>query len=239
MNQKRIMIPVLGSALGLFAAGLSLRYYYKQGALSFAHPMKTPRPGQIRVACVGASITYGYGVKPWPEASYPAQLGALLGKDYCVNNFGFSGRTAAEHGDYPYTREPLFQKSLQFQPDVVILMLGTNDTKPINWKGTEAFCESLRRIIRSYQDLAEKPAVLLVTPPPAFSSAFGIDSGRLKHEIRQAMKTAAETEHTFFLDLFPALEGHPEWFFDGIHPNAEGAKAIAETVFHCIKEMKR
>lgn len=238
MNQKRIIFPVLGSALGLLAAGLSLRYYYKQGALSFAHPMRTPRSGEIRIACVGDSITYGCGVKPWPEASYPAQLGTLLGKGYCVNNFGYSGRTAGEYGDFPYTREALFQKSLRFHPDIVIIMLGTNDTKPINWTGAEAFCDSLRRIVRAYQDQQERPAILLVTPPPAFSSAFGIDSGRLKQEIRRTVKTVAEAEHTFFLDLFPGLEGHPEWFYDGIHPNAEGAQSIAETVFHCIKEME-
>ena len=117
-------------------------------------------------------------------------------------------------------------------------MIGTNDTKPINWNGAEAFCEGLRRIIRAYQDLPDNPTVLLVTPPPAFSSAFGIDGGRLKHEVHQSVKTAAEAENTSFLDLFPALDGHPEWFFDGIHPNADGAKVIAETVFHCIKEMK-
>ena len=233
MNWKTT-IPLLGFA----AAGLSLRHYYKRGSLSFAHPMRSPKTDDIRIACVGDSITYGYGVKPWPEASYPAQLGVLLGKNYCVNNFGYSGRTAAGHGDLPYTREKLFQKSLGFHPDIVILMLGTNDTKPINWKGAEAFCESLRRIIRAYQDLPENPTILLVTPLPAFSSDFGIDGGRLKHEIRQSMKTAAEAENTSFLDLFPILDGHPEWFFDGIHPNADGAKVIAETVFHCIKEMK-
>ena len=233
MNWKTV-IPLLGLA----AAGLSLRHYYKRGALSFAHPIRSPKPDDIRIACVGDSITYGYGVKPWPKASYPTRLGVLLGKGYCVNNFGFSGRTAGEHGEAPYTREKLFQKSLGFHPDIVILMLGTNDTKPISWKGAEAFCESLRRIIRAYQDLPENPTVLLVTPPPAFSSAFGIDGGRLKHEVHQSVKTAAEAENTSFLDLFPALDGHPEWFFDGIHPNADGAKVIAETVFHCIKEMK-
>ena len=234
MNWKTV-IPLLGFA----AAGLSLRHYYKRGALSFAHPLRTPKPDDIRIACVGDSITYGYGVKPWPEASYPARLGGLLGEGYCVNNFGFSGRTAGEHGDAPYTREKLFQRSLGFHPDIVILMLGTNDTKTINWKGAEDFCESLRRIIRAYQDLPENPTIILVTPPPVFSSAFDIDSGRLKHEIRQSMKTAAEAENTSFLDLFTILDEHPEWSFDGVHPNADGAKVIAETVFRCIKEMKR
>ena len=152
MNWKTA-IPLLGFA----AAGLSLRHYYKRGSLSFAHPMKAPRSGEIRVACVGDSITYGYGVKPWPEASYPVRLGALLGEGYCVNNFGFSGRTAGEYGDYPYCREKLFQKSLDFGPDIVIIMLGTNDTKPYNWRGSDAYRESLRSIVSAYQALPSKP----------------------------------------------------------------------------------
>lgn len=49
---------------------------------------------------------------------------------------------------------------------------------------------------------------------------------------------AAEKENVVFLDLFAVMDGHLEWFFDGVHPNADGAKVIAKTVFHCIKEME-
>ena len=234
MNWKTT-IPLLGFA----AAGLSLRHYYKRGALSFAHPMKEPRSDEVRVACVGDSITYGYGVKPWPEASYPARLGALLGEGYCVNNFGFSGRTAGEHGDAPYTREKLFQKSLRFHPDIVVIMLGTNDTKTVNWNGSDPYIESLCRIIRAYKALPTKPRIFLASPPPAFSSRFTIHGELLRQELRPAVMAAAEKENVDFLDLFTVLDGHPEWFFDGVHPTADGAKVIAETVFHCIKEMER
>lgn len=233
MNWKTA-IPLLGFA----AAGLSLRHYYKRGALSSAHPMKAPRPGEIRVACVGDSITYGYGVAPWPEASYPARLGVLLGKGYCVNNFGFSGRTAGEYGDAPYTREKLFQKSLRFHPDIVIIILGTNDTKAVNWKGSDAYIESLCSIIRTYKTLPTNPRIFLASPPPAFSSGFDIHGAVLRQKLRPAVMAAAEKEDVTFLDLFTVLDGHPEWFVDGIHPNANGAKVIAETVFRSIKEME-
>ena len=233
MNWKTA-IPLLGFA----AAGLSLRHYYKRRFLSFAHPMKAPRSGEIRVACVGDSITYGYGVKPWPEASYPVRLGALLGEGYCVNNFGFSGRTAGEYGDAPYTREELFQRSIDFHPDIVILMLGTNDTKTVNWNGSDAYIESLCSIIRAYKALPTKPRIFLASPPSVFSSRFDIHGEILRQKLRPAVMAAAEKENVVFLDLFTVLDGHPEWFFDGIHPNADGAKVIAETVFHCIKEMK-
>ena len=75
-------------------------------------------------------------------------------------------------------------------------------------------------------------------PPPAFSSRFDIHGEILRQELRPAVMASAEMENVDYLNLFTVLDGHPEWFFDGIHPNADGAKVIAETVFHCIKEMK-
>src|SRR5271168_4090727 len=85
----------------------------------------------IRVACVGDSITFGAGVtKGWP---YPAQLGRMLGSGYDVRNFGVSGATLLRAGDKPYDKQKAFPAALAFKPDIVILMLGTNDTKPQNW----------------------------------------------------------------------------------------------------------
>ena len=232
---RKTLAPLLG--LGLAAAGLSLRHFYRRGALSFARPVKAPRPGEIRVACAGDSITYGYGAKPWPEASYPARLGALLGEGYCVRNFGSSGRTAGEDGEAPYAREKLFRKSLDFRPDLVVLMLGTNDTKPANWRGGGAFAGSLRGVVRAYRALPGKPRILLASPPPAFSGRFGVRGELLRQELRPAVMAAAEQEGADFLDLFAVLDGHPEWFCDGVHPNAEGAEAIAKAVCRRIKEM--
>lgn len=234
MNRK-IWIPILA----LSAAGLNLSYFYRKGLLGFTHPMKTPKSGQIRVACVGDSITYGHGVRPWPKASYPAVLQAFLGEQYCVNNFGFSGRTAGEYGDYPYCSEKLFQKSLDFGPDIVIIMLGTNDTKPYNWRGSDAYRESLRSIVNAYQARPVKPRIILAAPPPAYSSMFDIRGEVLRDEMRAAVKELAEQEDIEFSDVFETLDGHPEMFSDGVHPDAEGAKVIAGALFHRIKEADR
>ena len=87
----------------------------------------------IKVACVGNSITYGSGIKDRANHSYPSVLGRLLGSKYEVQNFGFSARTLLNKGDHPYMKETLFQKALNYQPDIVVIKLGTNDSKPINW----------------------------------------------------------------------------------------------------------
>lgn len=65
--------------------------------------MNKHKEGQIKVACIGDSITYGsYHLT---KRNYPAVLSKMLGDGYCVNNFGFSGRTAMKDGDMPYVKD--------------------------------------------------------------------------------------------------------------------------------------
>ncbi|MFR5875517.1 MAG: GDSL-type esterase/lipase family protein [Eubacterium sp.] len=91
----------------------------------------------------------------------------MLGENYCVNNFGYTNRTAIKSADYPYTDEKLYQQSLDFKPDIVVIMLGSNDSKENNWnrdKFTTDYCE----IIESYLKLESHPKVYMLTPPPLF-----------------------------------------------------------------------
>src|SRR5690606_38894849 len=55
---------------------------------------------QIKVACVGDSITAGLGIADPGTQSYPAQLQALLGSGYTVQNYGDSGRTLMKNTGY-------------------------------------------------------------------------------------------------------------------------------------------
>ena len=82
----------------------------------------------IRVACVGDSITQGAGAGA--GMSYPSQLQTLLGEQYKVGNFGVSGRTLMQKGDHPYRKEGKYQQALEMLPQMVVIMLGTNDSKP-------------------------------------------------------------------------------------------------------------
>ena len=105
----------------------------------------------IRVACVGDSITYGAKIEDNFLNSYPAQLQLFLGSDYLVGNFGASGYTLQKSGNFPYWNHPAFQESSAFQPNIVLIMLGTNDTKPYNWTGTENFLADYRELIAHYR----------------------------------------------------------------------------------------
>ena len=87
-----------------------------------------------RVVFLGNSITDGHGI-PQPDANgYPAILGRRLGDGYLVRNFGVSGRTMLCKGDQPYMATDVYQRCKEFNPDIVVVKLGTNDSKPQNWR---------------------------------------------------------------------------------------------------------
>ena len=91
-------------------------------------------PHIVKVACIGNSVTYGYGHENPAETSYPSQLAKMLGDNYEVGNFGKSGATLLRKGHRPYNEQIEYLKSLEFIPDIAIIHLGLNDTDPRNWK---------------------------------------------------------------------------------------------------------
>ena len=86
--------------------------------------------------------TYGSGIKNQFQNSYPGVLSQLLGEGYDVRNFGISARVLLNKGDHPYMHEQKFRDLLAFQPDIVTIKLGTNDSNP----GIGVMEKILRRI---------------------------------------------------------------------------------------------
>ena len=220
-------------------AGLLLAASF--GVIDALHVQPRPRAGQKRAACVGDSITYGCFVPGQPWNSYPRKLGRLLGRGYCVGNFGYTNRTALKSGDYPYTAEKLYRQSLAFQPDLVLLMLGTNDTKAINWNA-EAYARDLGELIENYKSLESRPQVFLLLPPPVFPFCgkvrWDIRSEVLENEVLPICRRVAEEKGVPIIDIHSAFAGRKELFVDGCHPNARGARVIAEAAQLKINELE-
>jgi len=192
------------------------------------------KPEPVRVACIGDSITYGAGVQNREMNCYPAVLQAMLGDGYIVKNFGVNGATLLNAGDNPYTKQKAYKDALAFKPNIVVLKLGTNDTKPQNWKHADKFDADYAAIIKSFQDLSSKPKVILCTPVPAYPSNFGITDTIIKGEVKPKVEALANAQKLSMVDLYTALSDKAKLFPDKIHPNAEGAKLIAEAVKSAI-----
>jgi len=182
---------------------------------------------QTKIACVGDSITFGAGVAAREKLNYPAQLGYLLGEDYEVRNFGVSGRTMLNKGDHPYTKEKAYQNSLSYQPDIVIIKLGTNDSKPQNWEFKAEFADDTKALVQSYTSLPNKPRVILCQPVPVAQSQWGITEEVTRGELAPLIRNVALELGTELIDLHTPLVNHKDWIPDGVHPNAFGAEVMA------------
>jgi acyl-CoA thioesterase-1 len=185
----------------------------------------------IRIACIGNSITYGASIKNRDRDCYPAQLGRMLGEKWQVRNFGVSGATLLKKGDLPYWNQQAYKDALAYNPNVVIIKLGTNDTKPQNWKYKDEFATDYADMIDRFAELSSSPRIWICQPVPAYGERWGISDTRIKNEAIPLISRVARSKHVPVIDLYGPLSGKPELFPDLIHPNAEGAHGIAKEIY--------
>ncbi len=193
-------------------------------------PAKFDRP--VRIACIGDSITQGVGATS--GMSYPSQLQTLLGPQWEVVNFGVSARTLLSKGDLPWRNEPQFQQAQDFKPDVVIIMLGTNDTKPHNWEHKGDFYSDYSDLVDIFAKLPSHPCIYVCRPCPVPEPGnYGISEANVQREIPLINKLAKK-KGLGLIDMHAALEDHPELLPDRVHPNNGGALLMAEAAFVAV-----
>ncbi len=200
----------------------------------------SPAESITRIACVGDSITFGAANADRAKNCYPAELGRLLGKEYTVRNFGVNGATLLKKGDRPYWKLKAFKDATAFGPNIVIIKLGTNDTKPQNWnKAGNEFEVDLRALIDHFQKQPSKPAIYLCLPVPVYQDRWGINEKTVSEGVIPVIKKIAKAKKLPVIDLHKALSDHPEMFPDKIHPNAAGAKRMAKTILAALRAPKK
>ncbi|WP_250277283.1 DUF459 domain-containing protein [[Clostridium] colinum] len=194
--------------------------------------------GNIKIACIGDSITYGLGVEFRRRFStYPARLYKNLGKDYKVLNYGASSRTLLSSGNHPYSKTKFIKKCLKENPNIIIIMLGSNDSKLINWNAKKYKQEYLK-LIKKYQSINKNFKIYIMTPPRAFAKIKNESSIRnyiIKNEICPIIKSISKETNVKLIDLYNLTKDKPQWFFDGIHPNKKGNIEIAKYISNIIK----
>jgi lysophospholipase L1-like esterase len=185
----------------------------------------------LKIACIGDSITAGSFLSNPNVESYPPRLQRLLGTNYIVRNYGVSGRTLLKKGDFPYWKEGFFTASHDWQPDIVIIQLGTNDGKPYNWKYGTNFVSDYEEMVQSYASLTNAPKVIACTPCPVYGKgAFDIVPGTVATNVAPAVREAASALGLMVIDLQTRLAGHPELFIDTVHPNSKGDTVMAAVI---------
>ena len=189
-----------------------------------------------KVACVGDSITWGFTILNPGKHGYPAVLQHLLGEGFEVRNFGYNDAAARFDAERPYVRKRVYRESLEWEPDIVILMLGTNDTKPWNWN-PEVFRRDYARIVDSYLALPSHPKVVLVAPIRIFRvinmPILVLNPDVLEEGVRPAIRETGEEKGLPVVDLYSLFDS-ARYCRDGIHPQRHGARMLAETLFREI-----
>ncbi len=201
-------------------------YFLLVAPLLLLFSCQSPR---TRIACVGDSITYGAGIAGRDTNSYPARLQKMLGHRYEVKNFGRSGATLLYHGAHPYINTPEYEASLKFRPDIVFIMLGTNDTQKKSRDHLSDFEKDYARLIASYRLLPSHPRIILLKPVPAFNygDTVWISPELISKKIQPLMEKVAFDHHLELIDLYHWFLDKADLFSDKVHPNAAGAQRMA------------
>ncbi len=198
--------------------------------------IKSPKP--IKVACIGNSVTYGYGHENPDSTSYPSQLAVMLGDGYEVGNFGKSGATLLRKGHRPYNEQEEFKKALEFAPDIAIIHLGLNDTDPRNWKYYKReFISDYVALIEAFEKVNPDVEIYICRMTPIFHWHHRFKKGTRDWywEIQETIENIAyNIAEVKLIDLQEILYHRPDLMPDALHPNPEGAKLIAQRVYSAI-----
>jgi len=179
----------------------------------------------IRMVCLGDSITQA--------GAYVSALQTALGKQWEVTNLGNSGATLLKKGDKPYSRLPQFAQAIQLKPDVVTIMLGTNDSKPGNWNNKAEFEADYKSMIDDLKKANRKVVIYCCVPPPAGGNKWSINGTVIKDEIGPLVRKVAKDTGCYVIDLQEPLTGK-NVIPDGVHPNVDGHKLMAASIYQAL-----
>ncbi len=220
-KQKTTKLKLLAVliAIIIISSGLTALYFE-------ALDSKAKSNSEIRVACVGDSIT--------EITAYPGDLQSLLGLNYNVGNFGVTGATILLNTDRPYLNQTAFQNVKDFRPNIVVIMLGTNDARINIYQYSENLEADYKQLISEVQAFPSKPKIWLAIPPPIFNNSLSLSSSNLLDGVIPRLQQVANEIGLSTVNIYAALVDHPEYFPDGVHPNGDGAKLIAIEVYKAI-----
>lgn len=216
---------------------------------------------KIKVVCMGDSITEGYGIDGKPEGPYPAQLQLILGDGFRVFNQGVSCTCTINREldavtvGQPYMLEDKYDKALELKGDIYVIMLGTNDAQDGCNDETgvidqyynvfalrQFFKDDYLKIVNRIRNANGEARILMVKPVPVMECIWKKhQQSFLEVILPEFDRINAEVPSLIALDLqkvfleYAYEERMKLYQADGLHPNEEGAKVIAENIGKVIR----
>ena len=181
------------------------------------------------IYCLGDSNTYGYDPRspfgdryeaPWPE---------LLGKALFCRIFcdGLNGRSTA---DVILGYDLLKDRLLRQQPDLLILLLGSNDILMDGLTDPAAISSRMEELLKKIRSECAGLPILLLSPPPIRIPGPWMDT---IISLSRFYENLAQKYHTDFLNL---LNLSLPLSYDGVHLTEEGHRQLAEILSLLLKK---
>jgi alpha-L-fucosidase 2 len=202
----------------------------------------TECPALVKIACIGNSITEGAGLSDPYSQSYPAKLQKLLATSNCqVQNDGVSARTLTKGGWLSYWTSGKLPDVFAFQPDIITIKLGTNDTKPENWEQKNngaQFKTDYFALVDTLAAMPSHPKIYLILPVPVYPNptavSWGIRDSIIQKQIPIIKEVAAARSLTV-IDANTPLKNFPQYFKkDGVHPDSSAEDTLAHIVYRAL-----
>ncbi|MCL2487113.1 MAG: GDSL-type esterase/lipase family protein [Oscillospiraceae bacterium] len=235
----------------LLAAGLLAATGLVVTPVAKAVPSGALPAGNIRIACVGDSLTEGYGGSTAYPAFLQAKLNALHPGRFTVGNFGASGfgaqttsRFNGGDGTGYYGNSSRFQPSLDFAPDIVIIAIGANDAKngqggDSNWRGAAYFEEEYRKFVLLYTALPKPPVIIIGNACSVRQTNFAITEALVSGQVVPAQDRVAAELGLELVDFNTASREFTadEFNADGVHLTTAGYARMADVYLEKILEI--
>lgn len=187
-----------------------------------------------RVLVLGDSISYGLGLSNRVKSNYIGRLRKELGNEYQFFNNSVSGSTLLLKGNLPLWNTKALELAKRTVPDIVIIQLGTNDTKDINWRYKDDFLSDYKNIIRYLKSINKNVEIYVCIPPPSFKNIWGIRGDIIKNELRDLIMSLESITNVVVIDLYTIFNNDPSFFIDNVHPNQKGVELIFNKIYDTI-----
>lgn len=183
----------------------------------------------IHLGTLGDSITQGV-----VGANYPEELTKLIPENYQVTNYGVAGTCLVKDCFDPIWDHYLFSQLLEDKPEIITIMLGTNDSNPTNSDSVRAnFENDFRELIDLFQGSSSHPRILLCYPPPIHALDPMADS-LIRLELIPIIDRLAEDYHLEVIDTYFQVDDYPANYSDNLHPDKGGAETLAQIIANAL-----